>query len=259
MSILTLREKILIFLKNHKSAPEEVLDLFLGPYFWMWEERYGSKEYWEVRRSLLKEIEFLRKHGYLRDIATNRKVYLRPSVKGEKKINWEVSIKRREGKWDGKWYIVAFDIPEKYKQARENLRKKLYDLGFGLLQNSVFISPYNYFRELKILAEKNQIKPYLKFIVAEEIDDSLELIQASWNFEELNIKYMEFINKCERLEFKNLNFFKRMIIFKSLEKELANIFKEDPQLPKEVCPKNYLGEKAREYLRRLRKIMFKNI
>ncbi len=43
--------------------------------------------------------------------------------------------------WDGTWRIVAFDIPETDSKIRAQLRRKLHELRFGWLQNSVWISP----------------------------------------------------------------------------------------------------------------------
>ena len=72
-------------------------------------------------------------------------VYIVLTKNGQKKaleyqIN-ELKIKKPD-KWDGKWRIVIFDIPEKKKKAREVLRAKLKDLGFKELQKSVFVLPY---------------------------------------------------------------------------------------------------------------------
>ena len=45
----------------------------------------------------------------------------------------------KPAKWDGKWRVVTFDVPEKNKNAREALRNKLKELGFKELQERVFI------------------------------------------------------------------------------------------------------------------------
>ena len=50
-------------------------------------------------------------------------------VKIRKFILDELSIKNPKN-WDKKWRLVIFDIPEKYKEARAALRKKLGDIGF---------------------------------------------------------------------------------------------------------------------------------
>ncbi|MDO8593351.1 MAG: CRISPR-associated endonuclease Cas2 [bacterium] len=44
--------------------------------------------------------------------------------------------------WDGKWRIVMFDIREKRRKARSQLRILLLGAGFLRLQDSVWIYPY---------------------------------------------------------------------------------------------------------------------
>lgn len=46
-------------------------------------------------------------------------------------------------KWDGKWRVLIFDIPEKRKTDREHIRHILYSIGFMCLQKSVWIYPYD--------------------------------------------------------------------------------------------------------------------
>lgn len=44
--------------------------------------------------------------------------------------------------WDGKWRVVMFDIREKRRKARAQLRSLLFGAGFLRLQDSVWIYPY---------------------------------------------------------------------------------------------------------------------
>lgn len=78
-------------------------------------------------------------------------------------------------KWDGLWRLVMFDIPDKKKQAREALRTKLKILGFHKIQESVFIHPYDCKNEIDFVKEFYNIRPFVKFIVAKEIDDDFKL------------------------------------------------------------------------------------
>jgi len=56
-------------------------------------------------------------------------------------------------KWDGRWRILIFDIPDKYKIKREALRGKLKELGLFQLQKSVWICPYNFQNEVEVLRD----------------------------------------------------------------------------------------------------------
>lgn len=75
----------------------------------------------------------------------------------------EIKIKKPK-KWDGKWRIVVFDIPEKKKKAREALRNKLQELGFRELQKSVLIFPYECENEIDFITEVFEIRQYVRFM-----------------------------------------------------------------------------------------------
>ncbi len=75
----------------------------------------------------------------------------------------EIKIEKPE-KWDGKWRMVIFDIPEKKKRAREALRNKLKELGFKDLQKSVFVFPYECEDEIDFIVEVFEIRRFVKFM-----------------------------------------------------------------------------------------------
>ncbi|TSD02169.1 MAG: phenylacetic acid degradation operon negative regulatory protein [Parcubacteria group bacterium Athens0714_24] len=78
----------------------------------------------------------------------------------------EIKIKKPE-KWDKKWRMVIFDIPEKNKKAREALRIKLKELGFKELQKSVFVHPYSCEDEIDFIVEVFEIRPYVRLLVVD--------------------------------------------------------------------------------------------
>ncbi len=45
-------------------------------------------------------------------------------------------------KWDKKWRIVSFDIPESRKKVREYVRRKLSEYGYLRIQDSIWMYPY---------------------------------------------------------------------------------------------------------------------
>jgi DNA-binding transcriptional regulator PaaX len=80
-------------------------------------------------------------------------------------------------RWDGKWRIVIFDIPEKKKLARNILREKLKELEFHPLQKSVFVHPYDCERGIELIKKVYEVEPFVRFIVAESIDNQEKLIR----------------------------------------------------------------------------------
>ena len=77
--------------------------------------------------------------------------------------------------WDGKWRIVMFDVPEKFKRTRDALRTHLKNMGFYEFQKSVFVHPYPCAKEIEYIMEFYQSQRFVRFIVATEIDNALEL------------------------------------------------------------------------------------
>lgn len=73
-------------------------------------------------------------------------------------------------RWDKKWRLVIFDIPEKLKRARNALREKLNELGFVQLQKSVWVHPYDCRNEIDFIAEVFDTAPYVRLAEADRID-----------------------------------------------------------------------------------------
>ena len=73
----------------------------------------------------------------------------------------------RPRKWDGKWRLVLFDIPEDLKAAREALRSKLKQLGFLQFQKSVWIYPHQCEDEIDFISELFAIGRYLNLLAVE--------------------------------------------------------------------------------------------
>jgi DNA-binding transcriptional regulator PaaX len=55
--------------------------------------------------------------------------------------------------WNHKWHILIFDISDKHKVKREALRGKLKQLGLFQLQKSVWVYPYAFKKEMKLLRD----------------------------------------------------------------------------------------------------------
>ena len=86
----------------------------------------------------------------------------------------EMNIKKPKI-WDKKWRITIFDIPEEHKKAREAVRGCFNNLGFYKLQKSVFVFPYDCEKEVDFIIEYFNVRPYVRLILAEKIDNELHL------------------------------------------------------------------------------------
>lgn len=73
-------------------------------------------------------------------------------------------------RWDGKWRIVTFDIPEKYRRTRDQVRRELRNAGFVLLHKSVWVTPHPCDEFVTLLKADQHIGKNLLYVVAEHIE-----------------------------------------------------------------------------------------
>ena len=78
-------------------------------------------------------------------------------------------------KWDGKWRLVVFDIPESRRNVRNALRGMLKRIGFYELQKSVFVHPYECKNEIQLLVEFFKLNKNVRYGTLLSIDNDLHL------------------------------------------------------------------------------------
>ena len=77
----------------------------------------------------------------------------------------------RPKKWDGKWRIVVFDIPNSSTFVRNVFRRKLKELGFYQLQKSIWVHPFECREEVALLREfLGATAKQIRFIEATKIE-----------------------------------------------------------------------------------------
>ena len=81
----------------------------------------------------------------------------------------------RTKRWDGKWRVVCFDIPEVKRFARALIHHKLRELGFYRLQDSIFITPEPCGEFLHLSQEAFGLQDEIRGLVVSEMDDDASL------------------------------------------------------------------------------------
>lgn len=79
-------------------------------------------------------------------------------------------------RWDKKWRVITFDVPEKYKRLRDIFRMRLVQLGLYQLQESVYVSPYRCFDEIEFLRELYGISFTVQYLLVENIENDSFLL-----------------------------------------------------------------------------------
>lgn len=78
---------------------------------------------------------------------------------------------KKPKRWDGKWRVVIFDVPEKHRRLRDVFRMRLGQLGLYQLQESVYVSPYPCFNEIEFLRELYNVSFSVRYLLVEKIED----------------------------------------------------------------------------------------
>jgi len=189
-------------------------------------------------------LRYLKTNDIEKIVDKNGKPCFKLSPLGYEKINrmyplFELSQK----KWDGKWRIVIFDIREKDRKDRDFLRFKLVSLGFGKLQESVYVTPLDVLVDLKEFLKSEKL--YGRVLVFEAInifgDNYKAVAEYVWNLDGLSNEYQKLLDEANWIE-KNGGTKKEM---DRLREDYFGLLLRDPLLPSEFLPDNWMGEKAR--------------
>jgi len=108
----------------------------------------------------------------------NGKRYARITEAGEQMLKLE-SLRnknaQKQKRWDGRWRVVLFDIPERRRGVRNRLRLFMSEYGFVRLQDSVWIYPYDC-EDLIALAKANfRIGFNVLYMIVERLENDKHL------------------------------------------------------------------------------------
>ena len=120
-------------------------------------------------------IKRLKKQKLVEIMEENNQTLVKITEKGKVRAlryKLEEMVVKKPARWDKKWRLVIFDIPEKYKRAREIFRQHLKAMDFYQLQKSVWVHPYPCFDEIEFLREIYGLGIDVTYIVAERIEES---------------------------------------------------------------------------------------
>jgi phenylacetic acid degradation operon negative regulatory protein len=161
----------------------------------------------------------------------------------------------RSDPWDGQWHLITYSIPESKRHLRRKLRKRLLWLGFGTLNHATWISPRDLRAEVGKVVDALHVRPFVEFFTAEHrgFASDEEIVARCWNLERLNDYYADLIARYDP-PFQEHQ--ARLMAGDSLEPQecfvqrfkLIHEYRSspyvDPNLPLELLPDDWLGERA---------------
>lgn len=75
--------------------------------------------------------------------------------------------------WDGKWRLIIFDVPEKFRCGRDNFRYFLKNMKFYQLQKSVYLTPYPCQDEIEYLRQYFGLGNQVQILVADHLENDV--------------------------------------------------------------------------------------
>lgn len=140
--------------------------LWISEYFNHWKKEMDTRRIKEGIRYLEKQKLITGKQNY------DGSVIVSLSEKGKlRALNLKFKLlSHKKEKWDKKWRIVAFDIPNERRKGRRALRYRLEAAGFRELQESLFIYPYNCEQEIRDFIKLFKLEDCVRFGILDFID-----------------------------------------------------------------------------------------
>lgn len=143
------------------------------------------------------------------------------------------------------------EVPESERKKRDQFRIALGQLGYGLLYNSVYISPWNYRDEVAAYIQKLELEGKVSILQGQFQEGSItpQKAQAIWQLDEIEALYQkksdwlqeEFVPSLhEALQAgQPLQLF---LLYLQMGEELSGLFMADPYLPDELLPDHWPGK-----------------
>lgn len=117
--------------------------------------------------------------GYVTFEKREGESYARITDAGRKKLEFELEKKKldlsKKRRWNGRWRVIIFDVPERRRKTRDRLRILMQRLGFVHLQDSVWVFPYDCEEFIALLKAELKIGSAVLYMVVEEIENDKHL------------------------------------------------------------------------------------
>jgi|SRR3990170_8778436 len=209
--------------------------------------------------SLYTAVSRMVKVGELgREVDRKGNVILRLRARGGWLLDDVLPLRKlRKRPWDKKWRLVIFDIPEKTRGVRDGVREKLKQLGFGMWQKSVYVTPHDVMNEMNEYLENQVLFPSVVCFESQRtgFGSDREFANEIFFSEKRNLQYLEIVEQASDLEHlweeKKLAKQKYVRRVQRLWERFRELEFSDPFLPQELLPKEWYAESARKAIRRI--------
>lgn len=139
----------------------------------------GNRNCYRFKNQAKTALIRLAQKGYVTFVREKKGMYAQVTPLGkrllaveEQKMALELNKKKR---WDKKWRVVIFDIPEYRRSARDQLRIVMRSAGFYRLQDSVWLYPYDCEDFMALLKADLKIGSEVLYMIVDHIENDGKL------------------------------------------------------------------------------------
>ena len=158
-------------------------------------------------------------------------------------------------RWDGRWYLLMYDVPERERRYRDALNHFLTRLRMGCLQKSVFVSVRDIrpmFYDLDIAAA---VAEYANLFESRTVfgQSDAAVVARAWDFDRLRRMQGDYLDACQVRMHRPSDAIPFPAVLADMRAELAEYreaMRMDPLLPKPLWPSDYLGPQVVAMFRR---------
>lgn len=156
-------------------------------------------------------------------------------------------------KWDGKWRIISYEIPEAKRELRDRLRREMQGWGLGPWHRSFWLTPHPIITNLKNLVFGREEEKYIQAFESDHIfGDRNVLIEKVWAKSELDKKYRLVFKKWHEILSKDGD---KTDKFLQIVESYLDVLREDPGLPKELVGEKWIGFEAFDIFQEIKSIL----
>ncbi len=252
-----------------RRAVEQMLDLMVetaaifatrGRYL-LWKSCYPSNAAYHTA------VSRLRKAGIVAYRREGGKIpVLKLTHEGEKRVS---RVCRRRApwpeKWNGIWYVLTYDVPEKERTYREVLRSFLKRMRMGSLQKSVWVSAHDIRPEYDDLVKAGGVDEFSFLFESRTVLGRCpgDVVDGAWDMHRLGQIQQLYLDvykdNLARVASGKLGEGSILTLSREELSAYVTVMSEDPLLPKPLWPSEYSGEEVwhfhRQFVRTVAKAL----
>ena len=156
-------------------------------------------------------------------------------------------------KWDGRWRVISYEIPEQKREIRDRLRREMQGWGLGPWHRSFWLTPHPIITTLKSLTSQKEEEKYIQAFEADHTFGDREiLIEKVWGKANLDKTYRELFKKWHDILSSDSD---KLDKFKKVISHYVDILRQDPGLPKELVGESWIGFEGWNIFKEIKSIL----